>query len=379
MNTSDFQRSLSPYDAASSTASRWYFRLHIDPLLVLLITVVVVFGLVVLRSAVDGNEALFVAQVQRLGLAYVALIVAAQIPPQLYLRFAPVFYLVGLTFLILVLFAGVTVKGSQRWLEVPGLLRFQPSELMKLAVPMAIAWYLQRRALPPSLKHTGICLLLVALPALLIGRQPDLGTSILVFGAGFAVLLLAGLSWRWVIGALMAMAAAAPLIWRFVLEGYQRQRILTLFDPQSDPLGAGWNIIQSTTAIGSGGLFGKGLLEGSQSYLDFLPEARTDFIVAVIGEELGFSGVVFLLTMYLLIIARGLWLAAQAGSTFGRLLAGAFVLTFFVYLFVNVAMVSGLLPVVGVPLPLVSYGGTSAITLMAGFGVIMSVRTHKAW
>ena len=379
MNTSDFQRSLSPYDAASSTASRWYFRLHIDPLLVLLITVVAVFGLVVLRSAVDGNEALFVAQVQRLGLAYVALIVAAQIPPQLYLRFAPVFYLVGLTFLILVLFAGVTVKGSQRWLEVPGLLRFQPSELMKLAVPMAIAWYLQRRALPPSLKHTGICLLLVALPALLIGRQPDLGTSILVFGAGFAVLLLAGLSWRWVIGALMAMAAAAPLIWRFVLEGYQRQRILTLFDPQSDPLGAGWNIIQSTTAIGSGGLFGKGLFEGSQSYLDFLPEARTDFIVAVIGEELGFSGVVFLLTMYLLIIARGLWLAAQAGSTFGRLLAGAFVLTFFVYLFVNVAMVSGLLPVVGVPLPLVSYGGTSAITLMAGFGVIMSVRTHKAW
>lgn len=379
MNTSDFQRSLSPYDAASSTTSRWYFRLHIDPLLVLLITVVVVFGLVVLRSAVDGNEALFVAQVQRLGLAYIALIVAAQIPPQLYLRFAPVFYLVGLTFLILVLFAGVTVKGSQRWLEVPGLLRFQPSELMKLAVPMAIAWYLQRRALPPSLKHTGICLLLVALPALLIGRQPDLGTSILVFGAGFAVLLLAGLSWRWVIGALMAMAAAAPLIWRFVLEGYQRQRILTLFDPQSDPLGAGWNIIQSTTAIGSGGLFGKGLFEGSQSYLDFLPEARTDFIVAVIGEELGFSGVVFLLTMYLLIIARGLWLAAQAGSTFGRLLAGAFVLTFFVYLFVNVAMVSGLLPVVGVPLPLVSYGGTSAITLMAGFGVIMSVRTHKAW
>ncbi len=379
MNTSDFQRSLSPYDAASSTASRWYFRLHIDPLLVLLITVVVVFGLVVLRSAVDGNEALFVAQVQRLGLAYVALIVAAQIPPQLYLRFAPVFYLAGLTFLILVLFAGVTVKGSQRWLEVPGLLRFQPSELMKLAVPMAIAWYLQRRALPPSLKHTGICLLLVALPALLIGRQPDLGTSILVFGAGFAVLLLAGLSWRWVIGALMAMAAAAPLIWRFVLEGYQRQRILTLFDPQSDPLGAGWNIIQSTTAIGSGGLFGKGLFEGSQSYLDFLPEARTDFIVAVIGEELGFSGVLFLLTMYLLIIARGLWLAAQAGSTFGRLLAGAFVLTFFVYLFVNVAMVSGLLPVVGVPLPLVSYGGTSAITLMAGFGVIMSVRTHKAW
>jgi rod shape determining protein RodA len=229
------------------------------------------------------------------------------------------------------------------------------------------------------MKYTSVCLCIVALPAFLIGRQPDLGTSILVFGAGFSVLLLAGLSWRWVLWAGLAVAAAAPLIWQFVLEGYQRQRILTLFDPQSDPLGAGWNIIQSTTAIGSGGLFGKGLFQGSQSYLEFLPEARTDFIVAVLGEELGFVGVAFLLLMYLLIIARGLWLASQAGSTFGRLLAGAFVLTFFVYVFVNVAMVSGILPVVGVPLPLVSYGGTSAITLMAGFGVIMSVRTHKAW
>ncbi|MEL0047541.1 MAG: rod shape-determining protein RodA [Gammaproteobacteria bacterium] len=379
MSTTDFQRSLSPYDSAVPATRRWYFRLHIDPLLVTLLTVVVIFGLVVLRSAVDGNEALFTNQLQRLGLAYLALVVAAQIPPHLYLRVAPLFYLSGLIFLLLVLFVGVTVKGSQRWLDVPGVFRFQPSELMKLAVPMAVAWYLQRRTLPPSLKHTGICLVIIALPSLLIGRQPDLGTSILVFGAGFAVLLLAGLSWRWVIGAALAICAAAPLLWQFVLEGYQRQRILTLFDPESDPLGAGWNIIQSTTAIGSGGLFGKGLFEGSQGYLDFLPEARTDFIVAVIGEELGFAGVVFLLTMYLLIIARGLWLAAQAGSTFGRLLAGAFVLTFFIYLFVNVAMVSGILPVVGVPLPLVSYGGTSAITLMAGFGVIMSVRTHKAW
>jgi rod shape determining protein RodA len=346
---------------------------------VLLLTVVIVYGLVILRSAVDGNEALYTAQLQRFAMAYVVLIVAAQIPPHFYLRIAPLAYVVGLFLLILVLFFGVFVKGSQRWLEVPGLFRFQPSELMKLAVPMMVAWYLQRRSLPPSFKYTSACLVIMTLPALLIGRQPDLGTSILVFGAGFSVLLLAGLSWRWVLWAGLAIGAAAPLVWQFVLEGYQRQRILTLFDPQSDPLGAGWNIIQSTTAIGSGGLFGKGLFQGSQSYLDFLPEARTDFIVAVMGEELGFVGVAFLLLMYLLIIARGLWLASEAGSTFGRLLAGAFVLTFFVYIFVNVAMVSGILPVVGVPLPLVSYGGTSAITLMAGFGVIMSVRTHKAW
>ena len=379
MIQADFQRTLSPYDNAANAPSRWYFRLHIDPILVGLLTVVILFGLVILRSAVDGNEALFTAQLQRFAMAYVVLIVAAQIPPHFYLRIAPVVYVVGLLLLVLVLFFGVVVKGSQRWLEIPGLFRFQPSELMKLAVPMAVAWYLQRRSLPPSFKYTAACLVIMTLPALLIGRQPDLGTSILVFGAGFSVLLLAGLSWRWVLSAGLAIGAAAPLIWQFVLEGYQRQRILTLFDPQSDPLGAGWNIIQSTTAIGSGGLLGKGLFQGSQSYLDFLPEARTDFIVAVMGEELGFVGVAFLLLMYLLIIARGLWLAAQAGSTFGRLLAGAFVLTFFVYVFVNVAMVSGILPVVGVPLPLVSYGGTSAITLMAGFGVIMSVRTHKAW
>ena len=379
MIQADFQRTLSPYDSAAAKPSRWYFRLHIDPILVGLLTVVIVYGLVVLRSAVDGNEELYTAQIQRYAVAYVALIVAAQIPPHFYLRISPLVYVVGMLLLVLVLFFGVSVKGSQRWLEIPGLFRFQPSELMKLAVPMAVAWYLQKRSLPPSLKYTAACLVIMTLPALLIGRQPDLGTSILVFVAGFSVLLLAGLPWRLVLWAGLTISAAAPLIWQFVLEGYQRQRVITLFDPQSDPLGAGWNIIQSTTAIGSGGIFGKGLFQGSQSYLDFLPEARTDFIVAVMGEELGFVGVAFLLLIYLLIIARGLWLASQAGSTFGRLLAGAFVLTFFVYVFVNVAMVSGILPVVGVPLPLVSYGGTSAITLMAGFGVIMSVRTHKAW
>lgn len=373
----DFQRSLPSY--SSGAASSWYARIHVDPMLLLLITGVVLFGLVILSSAVDGNDALFYAQVRRMGLAYAALIIAAQLPPAIYLRWAPFIYLVGLGLLILVLVVGVKVKGSQRWIDIPGLFRFQPSELMKIAVPMAVAWYLQQRMLPPSLKHTLFSLLIIAVPAFLIGVEPDLGTSILVAGAGVAVLLLAGLSWRWIFGAFALIAAAAPLLWQFVLKDYQQQRILTLFDPQSDPLGAGWNIIQSTTAIGSGGVFGKGLYQGSQSYLDFLPEARTDFIVAVVGEELGFVGVALLLTLYLLIIARGLFLAAQAGSTFGRLVAGALVMTFFIYLFVNIAMVSGILPVVGVPLPLVSYGGTSAITLMAGFGIIMSMRTHKAW
>ena len=373
----DFQRSLPGHSGGS--ASSWYARIHVDPILLLLITGVVLFGLVILSSAVDGNDALLDAQIRRMGMAYATLIIAAQLPPAIYLRWAPFLYVVGLVLLILVLLVGVKVKGSQRWIDIPGLFRFQPSELMKIAVPMAVAWYLQQRVLPPSFKHTMFSLLIIGVPAFLIGVEPDLGTSILVTGAGVAVLLLAGLSWRWIFGAFALIAAAAPLLWQFVLKDYQRQRILTLFDPESDPLGAGWNIIQSTTAIGSGGVFGKGLYQGSQSYLDFLPEARTDFIVAVVGEELGFVGVVFLLTLYLLIIARGLFLASQAGSTFGRLVAGALVMTFFIYLFVNIAMVSGILPVVGVPLPLVSYGGTSAITLMAGFGIIMSMRTHKAW
>ena len=222
-------------------------------------------------------------------------------------------------------------------------------------------------------------LTLILLPVFFVINQPDLGTALLISVSGLIVLFLSGIGRSYIISGLILAMAAIPSLWLFVMRDYQKQRVLTMFNPEADKLGSGWNIIQSKTAIGSGGLFGKGLFQGSQSYLDFLPEARTDFIAAVMGEELGFVGVAFLLLMYLLIIARGLWLASQAGSTFGRLLAGAFVLTFFVYIFVNVAMVSGILPVVGVPLPLVSYGGTSAITLMAGFGVIMSVRTHKAW
>ena len=373
----DFQRQMP--GSKNSADSRWLYKLHLDPLLLVLVVAVLAFGLMVLYSAAGDQSRLFDAQFQRVLVAMAVLVVAAQLPPGLYFRWAPFVYVVGLLLLLLVLLVGVKVKGSQRWLEIPGLLRFQPSELMKIAVPMALAWYLQQRVLPPSAKHVFFSLLIILLPALAIAAQPDLGTAILVAGAGLAVLMLAGLSWRYLGYALFLFAAAAPLLWQFALQGYQRQRIITLFDPESDPLGAGWNIIQSTTAIGSGGVFGKGLLQGTQSHLDFLPEARTDFIIAVVGEELGLVGVLCLLLLYLGIIARGLVLAVSAQSTFARLFAGALTLTFFIYLFVNIAMVSGLLPVVGVPLPLVSYGGTSIITLMASFGIIMSMRTHKAW
>ena len=373
----DFQRQMP--GSKNSAESRWLYKLHLDPLLLVLVVAVLAFGLMVLFSAAGDQSRLFDAQFQRVLVAMAVLVVAAQLPPGLYFRWAPFVYVVGLLLLLLVLLVGVKVKGSQRWLEIPGLLRFQPSELMKIAVPMALAWYLQQRVLPPSAKHVFFSLLIILLPALAIAAQPDLGTAILVAGAGLAVLMLAGLSWRYLGYALFLFAAAAPLLWQFALQGYQRQRIITLFDPESDPLGAGWNIIQSTTAIGSGGVFGKGLLQGTQSHLDFLPEARTDFIIAVVGEELGLVGVLCLLLLYLGIIARGLVLAVSAQSTFARLFAGALTLTFFIYLFVNIAMVSGLLPVVGVPLPLVSYGGTSIITLMASFGIIMSMRTHKAW
>ena len=373
----DFQRQMP--GSKNSAESHWLHKLHLDPLLLVLVVAVLAFGLMVLFSAAGDQSRLFDAQLQRVLVAMAVLVVAAQLPPGLYFRWAPFVYVVGLLLLLLVLLVGVKVKGSQRWLEIPGLLRFQPSELMKIAVPMALAWYLQQRVLPPSAKHVFFSVLIILLPALAIAAQPDLGTAILVAGAGLAVLMLAGLSWRYLGYALFLFAAAAPLLWQFALQGYQRQRIITLFDPESDPLGAGWNIIQSTTAIGSGGVFGKGLLQGTQSHLDFLPEARTDFIIAVVGEELGLVGVLCLLLLYLGIIARGLVLAVSAQSTFARLFAGALTLTFFIYLFVNIAMVSGLLPVVGVPLPLVSYGGTSIITLMASFGIIMSMRTHKAW
>ncbi len=376
MSNQDFIRQLPTYGA--NPASIRLYRIHLDPLLFLLLITVLVYGLVVLFSAVDGDRDVFRSQTIRIGLAFAVMVVVAQIHPRVMLRWAPVLYGVGVALLVCVLLFGVSVKGSQRWLQIPGVVRFQPSELMKLAVPMMVAWYLHEKPLPPGLRDIGVALAIIAVPVGFIVVQPDLGTGILIGAAGAAVVVLSGIYWRWLFLAAAALAAAAPALW-YVLKDYQRRRIMTLFDPESDPLGAGWNIMQSTTAIGSGGVYGKGLFGGTQSRLDFLPESRTDFILAVIGEELGLIGVCGLLALYVFVIARGLIIAAQATNTFERLLCGGLTLTFFVYVFVNVGMVCGLLPVVGVPLPLVSFGGTSVLTLMAGFGIIMSIRTHKAW
>jgi rod shape determining protein RodA len=376
MSNQDFVRSLPSW--AGLVRQRQLYRLHLDPLLLVVLLLIVAYGLVVLYSAINRDQTVFSAQLVRMGVAVLVLLVAAQFNPRFYLRWSPALYVLGIALLLAVLLVGVKVKGSQRWLDLPGLPRFQPSEIMKLAAPLMVAWYLNDRALPPRFKHLVVSLGMIALPAGLIIIQPDLGTGLLVAAAGLSVVLLSGVSWRWISVALLGGALAAPGLW-FFLKDYQRERVLTLFDPERDPLGAGWNIIQSKTAIGSGGVFGKGLFEGTQSHLEFLPESKTDFIIAVVGEELGLVGIAALLLAYLVVISRGLYIATQAPNTFGRLAVGGLTLTFFVYVFVNIAMVCGLLPVVGIPLPLVSYGGTSALTLMAGFGIVMAIHTHRGW
>jgi len=333
------------------------------------------FGLVVLYSASGENLAQVERQLIRFGLAFGVMLLVAQINPATLQRWSPWVYTVGVLMLVAVLAFGETGKGAQRWLSL-GFVRFQPSELVKLAVPLMIAWFLADKALPPNWKRLLVAAVLTVLPVLLIAKQPDLGTSLLVASAGVFVLFLAGIGWRLILGFLGLAAAAAPVLW-YLMRDYQRQRVLTFLDPEKDPLGAGYHIIQSKIAIGSGGMYGKGWLNGTQSQLDFLPERHTDFIFAVLSEEFGLVGVIALLAIYLFIILRGLYIASRAQDTFGRLLAGSLTLVFFVYLFVNTGMVSGLLPVVGVPLPLVSYGGTSLVTLMAGFGILMSIHTHR--
>ncbi|WP_197469920.1 MULTISPECIES: rod shape-determining protein RodA [unclassified Oleiphilus] len=353
------------------------FRLHLDPIMLGLLLLLCAVGLAILYSA-GGQDMVYVEkQATRFGIAFVVMFVFAQLDPNVYRRWSPWLYVIGVAALIGVIFFGTGAKGAQRWLQLPGLPRFQPSEFMKLVVPMMVAWFLAARYLPPSFKAVMGSLVLVFIPVLLIVKQPDLGTSILIAASGVFVLMFAGLSWRLVGGFAVLLASFAPLMWMFVMRDYQKQRVLTFLDPESDPLGSGWNIIQSKTAIGSGGTWGKGWLEGTQSQLNFLPESHTDFIIAVCAEEFGFVGVLGLLLLYLLIIFRGLFIALKAQDSYGRLLAGSLVMTFFVYVFVNIGMVSGILPVVGVPLPLVSYGGTSAVTLMAAFGVLMSIHTHR--
>lgn len=349
--------------------------LHLDlPLLSGLLLLAGV-GLVILYSAGDQNMGLVQRQAIRLGLAFGAMTLLAQIHPDDLRRWSPWLFVAGIGMLIAVILIGQTGKGAQRWLDL-GLFQFQPSEMLKLALPMMIAWYLAEQRLPPSTSRVLVAGVITLLPVLLIAKQPDLGTALLVASAGLFALFLAGIGWRLIAMLGTLLAALGPAVW-FVMHDYQRQRVLTFLNPESDPLGAGYHIIQSKIAIGSGGISGKGWLNGTQSHLEFLPERHTDFIFAVISEEFGLVGVLALLGLYLFIILRGLFIASQAQDTYSRLLAGSLTLVFFVYLFVNTGMVTGLLPVVGVPLPLISYGGTSLVTILAGFGILMSIHTHR--
>lgn len=360
-----------------SRVANLFRRLHIDwPLLIMLLLLVSV-GLVVLYSA-SGQMFFVERQGVRIGLGIVALLVLAHIDPRFFRAWSFPVFVGGMILLLMVLVVGTGAMGAKRWLGIPGLFMFQPAEIMKLALPAMLAWLITRAELPPSLPTLGIAFLCTLLPAVMIVQQPDLGTAILIVASGLFVLFLAGIS-RWLLAfGFVGVLAALPLLWFGVLREYQKQRILTLFNPQSDPLGAGWNIIQSKTALGSGGWSGKGYLQGTQSQLEFLPESHTDFALSVMGEEFGFVGLLLLLCLYLAITLRALWLSTQARDTYGRVLGGALSLVFFLYVLVNVGMVSGILPVVGVPLPMISYGGTSLVTLMASFGMIMSVGTHLA-
>lgn len=350
--------------------------LHLDGWLLFLLVLLMAFGSLVLYSASDGSDATLLRQLRNYGIATGGLMVASQIRLDTYLRWSPLFYIGSLLLLVAVPVFGVGAKGAQRWLDV-GIIRFQPSELMKLAMPLMVAWWFSRQGIPPRFWSLLGALGLVLLPAGLIVIQPDLGTSLLVAASGLFVVFMAGVSWWYIGGAVLLFIASAWPAWLFLLKDYQKQRILTLLDPESDKLGAGWNIIQSKTAIGSGGWSGKGWLAGTQSHLDFLPESQTDFIIAVLAEELGLRGVLLLVALYGLIIFRGFWISSTAQTGFGRLLASALTLTFFVYVFVNMGMVAGILPVVGVPLPLVSFGGTSIVTLMLGFGVLMAISSER--
>jgi rod shape determining protein RodA len=349
---------------------------HLDaPLIGLLILLLIVSSTAVLSASGENSDRIF-SHLSNIGVAVTAMLLVSHIPPQRLMQFALPIYILGLILLLGVAVFGVVVNGSRRWLEL-GFTRIQPSELMRLALPMMLAWYFHYKQETLRGRDFLIAGILLALPVGFIAKQPDLGTSLLIAASGFFVLFLAGLYWRVIAGFALLAASALPLAWHYLLHDYQKRRVLMLIDPASDPLGAGYHIIQSTIAVGSGGVAGKGWMAGTQTHLDFLPERSTDFIFAVFSEEFGLIGNFFLLLLYAAIIWRGLWLAAGAPSLFGRLLSGSIVLTFFTYAFVNMGMVSGILPVVGVPLPLISYGGTSMLTVMMGFGIIMSAATHK--
>jgi rod shape determining protein RodA len=347
----------------------------IDAPLLMIVLTLAMLGMAALFSASYDNPGRVASQTGNLALALTAMWMVAQVPPQTMMRFALPAFAVGLALLVAVALFGDVVNGARRWLHV-GVTRFQPSEVMKLALPMMLAWYFHKNESTLRLRDFAVAAVILAVPLGLILRQPDLGTAGLVGTAGFFVIFFAGVSWK-LLGAIVAAGAAAlPLLWGF-MHDYQRRRVLTLLDPTQDPLGAGYHIIQSTIAVGSGGLSGKGWLNGTQAHLEFIPERHTDFIFAVFSEEFGLIGNLVLLVLYSLLVARGLVIARDAATLFGRLLAGSIALQFFVYAFVNMGMVSGILPVVGVPLPFLSYGGTALLTLFIGVGMLMSIQRHR--
>lgn len=343
-----------------------------DPILMSLLLLLLGYGLVVLYSA--GGLILMEKQAARIFLGLLALYFITQIRPERFEQFTPLIFIGTLLLLIAVLFIGIKVKGAQRWLDLG--ISLQPSELCKISLPMMVAWIFRHASLPPKWRHVLAAFVVIGLCTGLIYKQPDLGTSILIATSGLFVVYLAGISWKFIGGATLVGLASTPIIWHFMHE-YQRQRVLMFLNPESDPLNYGWNIIQSKIAIGSGGFWGKGWTQGTQTQLDFLPEHSTDFIMSVLSEEFGFFGVLVLFTLYLFIILRCMYIAQQAKNTYNRLLCGALTLIFFVYVTINAGMISGVLPVVGVPLPLVSYGGTSVLTLLASFGIITAVHSHK--
>ncbi|MCG5529361.1 rod shape-determining protein RodA [Halorhodospira halochloris] len=351
-------------------------RLHIDGTMATALLVLAVFGVAVLYSAFGEDWAQAQQQVIRVSLGFLALFVFAQIPPRTLRRWAPWIFGLGLALLLTVMIKGAIGQGAQRWIEI-GFIRFQPAELMKLALPIMIAWLLADSDVPPRPSRVLLAIGLILVPTALIVLQPDLGTAVLVAAAGLFVLFIAGISWRWIAGGLATLCVSVPLLWFFVMHDYQRARVMTFINPESDPLGAGYHIIQSKIAIGSGGLFGKGWLNGSQAHLEFIPERHTDFVLAVVAEEFGLVGVAQLLAVYLIVVGRGLYIAAMAQDNFSRLLASSISLTFFTYVVINAGMVSGLLPVVGLPLPLISFGGSSLVTVMAAFGILMAIHTHR--
>ena len=357
------------------SSARLLSVLNLDGPLLLGLGALAIYGLIILYSASGQSVDTIVRTVMRLALGTAAMLALTHASPNVLRRLAPWLYVIGVLLLLVVAVSGVIGKGAQRWLNL-GLFKFQPSEIMKLAVPMLAAWYLHDRALPPTWGSLLMLALIIFIPTALVAVEPDLGTAALIAASGALLVLMAGLSVRIILIVLLGTVAAALLGWSSLHE-YQRTRVLTFLNPQTDPLGAGYHIIQSQIALGSGGLFGKGWMNGSQAQLEFLPERSTDFIFAVVGEEFGLIGLIVLLALYLFIVARSVWLAMQTNDTFSRLLALSLGLTFFVYVFINAGMVSGLVPVVGVPLPLVSYGGTSVVTLLAGFGILMGLYSHR--